>query len=223
MDLAYVFLWCAVCGYGMSILMFVWPAYRLLAIFLLVLNFFSWRFASSLGDFKVSLSAKALQRKLDDETRSRNRELERLVAEKPRAGRQRTAGPEAALVASRTDNAVVITDTAGRIEWVNDGFTRMTGYQLDEVLGRSPARCCRDRKPTRQRSSGSAGACITPSLWKPRFATIPNRAGATGFRWRSSRSATPAASSHNSSRSNGTSASASRWSRSSARPPEPTA
>ncbi|QOV88889.1 putative bifunctional diguanylate cyclase/phosphodiesterase [Humisphaera borealis] len=139
MDLAYVFLWCAVCGYGMSILMFVWPAYRLLAIFLLVLNFFSWRFASSLGDFKVSLSAKALQRKLDDETRSRNRELERLVAEKTAAlvASERQA-QKLALVASRTDNAVVITDTAGRIEWVNDGFTRMTGYQLDEVLGRKP-------------------------------------------------------------------------------------
>lgn len=44
-----------------------------------------------------------------------------------------------ALVASRTDNAVVITDADARIEWVNDGFTRLTGYELTEVIGRKPA------------------------------------------------------------------------------------
>ncbi|TVQ31477.1 MAG: PAS domain S-box protein [Phycisphaeraceae bacterium] len=43
-----------------------------------------------------------------------------------------------ALVASGTDNAVIITDAEGRIEWVNDGFTRITGYTLEEVRGRTP-------------------------------------------------------------------------------------
>jgi PAS domain S-box-containing protein len=43
-----------------------------------------------------------------------------------------------ALVARRTDNAVVITDVSGKIKWVNDGFTRISGYRLDEVLGKSP-------------------------------------------------------------------------------------
>ena len=43
-----------------------------------------------------------------------------------------------ALVASRTDNAVVITDARGGIEWVNEGFTRVTGYAPAEVLGKKP-------------------------------------------------------------------------------------
>ncbi|MFI5355730.1 MAG: CHASE domain-containing protein [Opitutales bacterium] len=43
-----------------------------------------------------------------------------------------------AMVASRTNNAVVISDAAGRIEWANEGFTRLTGYTLDEVRGRKP-------------------------------------------------------------------------------------
>ena len=43
-----------------------------------------------------------------------------------------------ALVADRTHNAVVITDALGRIEWVNDGFSRLTGYGADEVKGRKP-------------------------------------------------------------------------------------
>jgi signal transduction histidine kinase/ActR/RegA family two-component response regulator len=84
MDLAYVFLWCAICGYVMSIVMFFWPGYRLLAVFLLVLNFFSWRFASSLGDLRVSLSAKRLQRELDQHMRNRTAELEALVEDRTR-------------------------------------------------------------------------------------------------------------------------------------------
>ena len=43
-----------------------------------------------------------------------------------------------AMVAARTDNAVILTDTDRRIQWVNEGFTRMTGYSLEEVRGRVP-------------------------------------------------------------------------------------
>ncbi|NBC16892.1 MAG: PAS domain S-box protein, partial [Bacteroidetes bacterium] len=43
-----------------------------------------------------------------------------------------------ALVASRTINGVIISDRDGHIEWVNDGFTRLTGYTLDEVRGEKP-------------------------------------------------------------------------------------
>ena len=42
------------------------------------------------------------------------------------------------LVAHETDNSVIITDGRGRIEYVNAGFTRRTGYTLDEVRGRKP-------------------------------------------------------------------------------------
>lgn len=43
-----------------------------------------------------------------------------------------------ALVAARTDNAVVVTDAKGLVEWVNEAFVRITGYTLDEVRGRKP-------------------------------------------------------------------------------------
>ena len=42
------------------------------------------------------------------------------------------------MVASRTDNAVLITDAEAYIEWVNEGFTRITGYALEDVVGRKP-------------------------------------------------------------------------------------
>lgn len=35
-------------------------------------------------------------------------------------------------VASETDNAIAIFDKDGNIEWINDGFTRMFGYTIDE-------------------------------------------------------------------------------------------
>ena len=40
------------------------------------------------------------------------------------------------LVASRTNNAVMITDRQGLIEWVNESFTNLTGYSLAEVKGK---------------------------------------------------------------------------------------
>ena len=42
------------------------------------------------------------------------------------------------MVASRTKNLVIIADADGYIEWVNDAFIQITGYQLDEVVGRRP-------------------------------------------------------------------------------------
>ena len=42
------------------------------------------------------------------------------------------------LVAKRTSNAVIITNTKSEIQWVNDGFTKITGYELNEVIGKKP-------------------------------------------------------------------------------------
>ncbi len=44
-----------------------------------------------------------------------------------------------ALVAAKTDNAAFITDPDGRIEWVNDGFVRLTGHTANEAAGKQPA------------------------------------------------------------------------------------
>ena len=40
-----------------------------------------------------------------------------------------------ALVAAHTDSAVSICDAQGRVEWVNKGFERLTGYALGDMLG----------------------------------------------------------------------------------------
>jgi PAS domain S-box-containing protein len=43
-----------------------------------------------------------------------------------------------AQVVKRTTDSVIITDADMRITWVNDGFTRINGYSLEEALGRTP-------------------------------------------------------------------------------------
>lgn len=43
-----------------------------------------------------------------------------------------------AMIAEKTSNAVIVTDKYRRISWVNEGFTRITGYQLNEIIGKNP-------------------------------------------------------------------------------------
>lgn len=55
-----------------------------------------------------------------------------------RLRRQEAEARKLALIAARTDNAVILTDEAGITLWVNEGFTRLTGYEVDEIIGRKP-------------------------------------------------------------------------------------
>jgi PAS domain S-box-containing protein len=43
-----------------------------------------------------------------------------------------------ALVATHTINGVIVTDAKGKIEWVNPGFTRISGYTFEEARGKKP-------------------------------------------------------------------------------------
>lgn len=42
------------------------------------------------------------------------------------------------LIATKTINGVIISDPHGKIEWVNEGFTKITGYTLEDVIGKKP-------------------------------------------------------------------------------------
>ena len=42
------------------------------------------------------------------------------------------------MVASKTNNGVIITNKERVIEWANEGFVRMSGYSLDELIGKRP-------------------------------------------------------------------------------------
>ncbi len=67
--------------------------------------------------------------------------LEDITGRKRNEKRLRESEEEArrlALVVARTSNAVVLTDSRRRVEWVNEAFTRISGYELADVVGKSP-------------------------------------------------------------------------------------
>src|SRR5262245_52960318 len=53
------------------------------------------------------------------------------------ANRDKTELTKLSLVAN-TENAVLITNQEGNIEWVNDGFNRISGHALSHVVSKPP-------------------------------------------------------------------------------------
>lgn len=43
-------------------------------------------------------------------------------------------------IARETNNGVIITNPAGEIVWVNEGFTKITEFELEELIGKKPGR-----------------------------------------------------------------------------------
>lgn len=48
-----------------------------------------------------------------------------------------------AIVASANENGILLTDVDGTISWANEGFTRLTGYSMEEVIGKTPVQLLR--------------------------------------------------------------------------------
>lgn len=73
--------------------------------------------------------------------------LERLRASEAEASRL-------AIVAEHATDAILITDAHGGTMWVNASFQRLSGYTLDEMLGRKPGEVlqCKDTDPATVRA-----------------------------------------------------------------------
>jgi len=68
------------------------------------------------------------------------KELEQLVTERTRQLEASNKELEQlSIVARETDNAVLIMDGKGNFQWVNEGFTRMYGYTLEQLLSEKGA------------------------------------------------------------------------------------
>jgi len=93
--------------------------------------------------------------KLLQENRRYHEHLEELVSERTMELEQRTKEAREAsdrlrifsMAVEQSASSVVITDTNGMIEYVNQRFTDFTGYQQSEVLGRTPSIMKSDKNP----------------------------------------------------------------------------
>lgn len=50
------------------------------------------------------------------------------------------------LIVQETTNAVIITDSKGKLEWANKAFEKITGYTLSEVKGKTPGKLLQGEK-----------------------------------------------------------------------------
>ena len=68
-----------------------------------------------------------------------------------------------ALVAARTNHAVLVGDAKGRIRWANQAFERITGYAAAEVIGHNPVRLLQaaeaDPQVVQRMRDAQAGGC----------------------------------------------------------------
>jgi PAS domain-containing protein len=85
-----------------------------------------------------------------------------------------------ALAAQRTGNGVVFTDRDHRIVWVNEGFSRLSGYAPHEVIGARRATCSarRARRPRRGHASSMRSPRASRSIC--RCATSTRTAASIG-------------------------------------------
>lgn|GEM_PF-6567012 len=83
-----------------------------------------------------------LHRKLEDRVETRTQELKQRNEELREEIRERKkVSDRLRLLSSALNaaaNAVMITDPGGHILWINPAFTELTGYQEEEVLGKTP-------------------------------------------------------------------------------------
>lgn len=47
------------------------------------------------------------------------------------------------LVASLNEQGVIFTEPSGVITWANEGFSRLTGYSMEEIIGKTPLELCK--------------------------------------------------------------------------------
>ncbi len=80
--------------------------------------------------------------KMAQEVKSQEEELrqnmEELKATQEQMVREREKLETLSLVADHTNNSVLIADANGRIIYTNPGFTKLSGYEFDEVVGKKP-------------------------------------------------------------------------------------
>lgn len=111
------------------------PWYRsVLAYILYILAFFVIIYVSvRLYVRKLKADKQKLERLVQERTAEINQQKEEIEAQAEELTRVNQELQKLSLVASKTDNAVMITDEKGHIEWVNEGFIRLFGYSRKEL------------------------------------------------------------------------------------------
>jgi PAS domain S-box-containing protein len=82
---------------------------------------------------KLKADKEKLEYLVQERTAEINQQKDEIQAQAEELTRVNKELQKLSLVASKTDNAVMISDEKGQIEWINEGFTRLFGYSLTEL------------------------------------------------------------------------------------------
>ncbi len=63
-------------------------------------------------------------------------------------------------------NSIVITDTKGIIQWVNPAFTKLTGYSMDEAIGKNPRDLIQSGKQDREFYKTMWDTILAGNAWR---------------------------------------------------------
>lgn len=94
----------------------------------LVFVFIKWR------ERKLIRDNIRLEEKIKERTFEINQQKEEIKTQAEYLQQSNIELEKLSIVASRTDNAIIIMDEKGNFEWVNEGFTRMFGYTFKELV-----------------------------------------------------------------------------------------
>lgn len=81
--------------------------------------------------FKGKQKANKILKKQNELIRTNNIEIKQKTDHLTEVNRELE---KLSIAASQTDNAILITNPDGEIEWINEGYTRLYGYSLDELI-----------------------------------------------------------------------------------------
>lgn len=87
---------------------------------------------------ELTVKLREQENMLLEQNRSLEETNELLIQAREMIQRQQKEFNKFSLIAARTDNAVIITNVEGTVEWVNAGFVKLYGYSFEEMLGKNP-------------------------------------------------------------------------------------
>ena len=87
------------------------------------------------AEMKLREDNAVLERRVLDRTKDQALTIIKLQEEIEKRERSEQEIKKLSFLISKTDNAILIAEKTGQISWVNEGFVRLSGYTLKDVIG----------------------------------------------------------------------------------------
>ncbi len=82
-------------------------------------------------NYRNKIKANKILQEQNEQIRNKNLEIKQKTENLTKINKELE---KLSIATSQTDNAIIIANTSGKIEWINDGYTRFYGYTFEELL-----------------------------------------------------------------------------------------